>query len=207
MQLSDIVAASDKIHVIELGTRGLVFTLLLPSVQWDVPKVAGKSRDLQGKHVGSLGGGAIGSLVTERLKVTLRATAPALVHHCMGGRAPGALPGSCCTACGHARRNEICASSCRWRGGRPIVGSLPYCNHTAVRHTGSCLNRRESLKPAADHVKASLLTAPQKFLVLRPRSRLASPAATWTGRRAPRWRSWASTWSRSWTTSCPSATW
>jgi formate dehydrogenase len=36
--------------------------------EWDVPKVAGKSRDLQGKAVGSLGGGAIGSLVMERLK-------------------------------------------------------------------------------------------------------------------------------------------
>jgi hypothetical protein len=66
---SSSAAAGDEIHPIEAGTRG-VFTSLLPSVQWDVPKVAGKSRDLEGKHVGSLGGGAIGSLVMERLKVT-----------------------------------------------------------------------------------------------------------------------------------------
>lgn len=51
------------------GALQLVFTPILLELQWDVPKVVGKSRDLQGKHVGSLGGGAIGSLVMERLKV------------------------------------------------------------------------------------------------------------------------------------------
>jgi hypothetical protein len=79
--------------LVEAGRNQLVVTPLLLPVQWDVPKVAGKSRDLQGKHVGSLGGGAIGSLVMERLKVTSRAQAPRTLRSFAW--APG-------TACGHA---------------------------------------------------------------------------------------------------------
>ena len=67
--------------------------LLLP-VQWDVPKVAGKSRDLQGKHVGSLGGGAIGSLVMERLKVTSGARRQRVLCTCTGTRVLS-TPSSC----------------------------------------------------------------------------------------------------------------
>ena len=41
--------------------------------QWDVAKAAVKSFDLQGKTVGSLGGGAIATQVMKRLKVRVTA--------------------------------------------------------------------------------------------------------------------------------------
>ena len=52
--------------------------------QWDVAKAAVKSFDLQGKTVGSLGGGAIATHVMRRLKVRV---------------SPGLAPLPCCCAC------------------------------------------------------------------------------------------------------------
>ena len=45
-------------------------SVVLPHPQWDVAKAAVKSYDLQGKTVGSLGGGAIATHVMKRLKVS-----------------------------------------------------------------------------------------------------------------------------------------